>query len=202
MIFDVKLSWSTDGREVQDMWIYIAIGGGVLLLLLIILIANYNRFVRLDKKVDEAFSTMDIYLVKRWELIPKLVDTVKGYMAHERDTLERITALRNTSYDGLSSSEKIRTNTALSKNLGQVAMAVEGYPDLKASANFMQLSQVLYQVEDEIAQSRKYYNGTVRMLNTKVETFPGVIFAKLFGFHSREMYEATPIQRSDVQVRI
>lgn len=184
------------------MWIYIAIGGGVLLLLLIILIANYNRFVRLDKKVDEAFSTMDIYLVKRWELIPKLVDTVKGYMAHERDTLERITALRNTSYDGLSSSEKIRTNTALSKDLGQVAMAVEGYPDLKASANFMQLSQVLYQVEDEIAQSRKYYNGTVRMLNTKVETFPGVIFAKLFGFHSREMYEATPIQRSDVQVRI
>ena len=184
------------------MWVYVAIGGGVILLLLIVLIVNYNHFVRLDKKVDEAFSTMDIYLVKRWELIPKLVDAVKGYMAHERDTLERIASLRNLSYDGMSDTDKIRTNTQLSKNLGQVVAVAEAYPDLKASSNYLQLSRVLYQVEDEIAQSRKYYNGTVRMLNTKVETFPGVIFAKLFGFHAREMYEATPIQRTDVQVRL
>ncbi|MBR0147511.1 MAG: LemA family protein [Eubacterium sp.] len=184
------------------MWIYIAIGGGVLLLLLIICIANYNRFVRLNKKVDEAFSTMDIYLVKRWELIPKLVDTVKGYMAHERGTLEQIAMLRNRAYEGLSDADKIRTNTELSKNLGQVVAVAEEYPDLKSSDNFLQLASALYQVEDEIAQSRKYYNGTVRMLNTKVETFPGMLFAKMFGFSSREMYEAEAIRRSDVQVKL
>ena len=184
------------------MWIAIGIGGGVILLLIILALVSYNRFVKLNTKADEAFSTMDIYLVKRWELIPKLVDSVKGYMSHEKNTLKEIADLRNRSYDGLSDSDKIRTNTALSKSLGQVVAVAEDYPDLKSSENFLQLSEMLFQVEDEIAQSRKYYNGTVRMLNTKVETFPGVIFAKLFGFHSREMYEATPIQRSDVQVRI
>ncbi|MBR6173425.1 MAG: LemA family protein [Eubacterium sp.] len=184
----------------ENIWIYISIGGGVLLLLLFFFIFQYNRFVRLDKMVDEAFSTMDIYLVKRWELVPKLVDTVKGYMAHEKDTLTQITMLRNHSYDGMTDSEKIRTNTVLSKNLGQVVAVAEQYPELRSGENYLLLSRQLYQVEDEIAQSRKYYNGTVRMLNTKVETFPGVLFARLYGFHSREMYEASPIQRGDVKV--
>ncbi len=184
------------------MWVYVAIGGGVLLLLLICMIAYYNRFVRLEKKVEEAFSTMDIYLVKRWELVPKLVDAVKGYMGHERETLASIADLRNRPYDGMSEADKLRTNTALSGKLGRVIAVVEDYPDLKASDNFLQLSSSLYQVEDEIAQSRKYYNGTVRMFNTKAETFPGVIFAKLFGFRSKEMYEAEPLQRNDVRVNI
>ena len=93
------------------MWIAIGVGGGVLLLLIIIALISYNRFVKLSTKADEAFSTMDIYLVKRWELIPKLVDTVKGYMAHERETLVQVANLRNQSYDGMTDSDKIRTNT-------------------------------------------------------------------------------------------
>ena len=182
------------------MWIAIAAAGGVVLLLIIVAIANYNRLVKLRTKVDESFSTMDVYLVKRWELIPKLVVTVKGYMAHEKDTLVQVANLRNQSYDGMTDSDKIRTNTELSKNLGRIVAVAEGYPELKSSENFLQLSRDLFQVEDEIAQSRKYYNGCVRMFNTKVETFPGNIFAGMFGFHTRPMFEATGLQRSDVHV--
>ncbi len=184
------------------MWIAIGIGGGVILLLIILALVSYNRFVKLNTKADEAFSTMDIYLVKRWELIPKLVDSVKGYMSHEKNTLKEIADLRNRSYDGLSDSDKIRTNTALSKSLGQVVAVAEDYPDLKSSENFLQLSEMLFQVEDEIAQSRKYYNGVIRMYNTAIITFPGVLFARSFGFRPREMYEAEPLQRSDVAVKL
>ena len=185
------------------MWVYFAIADGIILLILIITgILNYNRLVQLNKKVDEAFSTMDIYLVKRWELVPKLVSVAKGYLAHEQAVLEKVTEIRNRTYNGLSVSDKIHTNTALAENLGQVIVAAEQYPELRSSENFIELSRSLYQVEDEIAQSRKYYNGTVRMLNTKVETFPGIVFAKLFRFKPREMYEAEPIQRSDVKVEI
>ena len=182
--------------------LYVGIAAGVLFLLLLIGIVLYNKMIRLNKKVDEAFSTMDIYLVKRWELIPKLVDAVKGYMAHERDTLIQIAELRNRPYEAMTDTDKLHTNTDLSKSLGQMVAVAEGYPELKSSENFLQLSQMLYQVEDEIAQSRKYYNATVRMLNQTVETFPGVIVAGMFGIHSREMYEAAPIQRGDVKVTV
>ncbi|MBR6850744.1 MAG: LemA family protein, partial [Lachnospiraceae bacterium] len=111
------------------MWIYIAIGGGVLLLLLIILIANYNRFVRLDKKVDEAFSTMDIYLVKRWELIPKLVDTVKGYMAHEKEIFTQIVRLRK----GMSVEELNEAKAQIDGFQDRLFAVVEGFPELRAS---------------------------------------------------------------------
>lgn len=184
------------------MWIAIGVGGGVLLLLIIIALVSYNRFVKLSTKADEAFSTMDIYLVKRWELIPNLVDTVKGYMAHERETLVQVANLRNQSYDGMTDSDKIRTNTELSRNLGRIVAVAEDNPDLKASENFLQLSQMLYQVEDEIAQSRKYYNAVIRKYNTAVATFPGMLFAGMFGFHKKEMYEAEPLQRSDVKIQI
>ncbi len=183
-------------------WVFIAIDGVLLLLLIILFIVTYNKLVALSKKVDEAFSTMDIYLTKRWELIPKLVDAVKGYMAHEQRTLEEIATLRGQSYDGMDHSAKIRTNTVLSNDLYHVVTVAEQYPDLKASENFLSLSRSLYQIEDEIAQARKYYNGTVRMLNTKVESFPSMVVAKIFGFRSREMYEAKEIQRGDVKVDI
>ena len=182
------------------MWVYIAIGGGVLLLLLIICIANYNRLIKLRTKTEEAFSTMDVYLVKRWELIPKLVDSVKAYMAHEKGTLEKVTELRARDYESLSEADKLKVNTDITKGLGRILVVSEGYPELKSSGNFLQLSRDLFQVEDEIAQSRKYYNGCVRIYNTKVQTFPGNIFAGMFGFQSKQMFEATAIQRTDVGV--
>lgn len=177
-------------------------GLSVVLLMAVIFILNYNAFVRLEKKVEEAFSTMDIYLVKRWEMIPKLVNAVKGVMTHERETLTEIAEVRNRSYEGMSGPDKIRANTIISEKLGHVVLVAEDYPELRSGENFLELSRALYQVEDEIAQARKYYNGTVRMFNTKVETFPGMIFAKLYHFQPKEMYEAEPIRRQDVEVRI
>ena len=182
------------------MLIAIAAAGGVVLLLIIVAIANYNRLVKLRTKVDESFSTMDVYLVKRWELLPKLVDTVKAYMAHEKGTLEEVARLRARDYGSMSEAEKLKTNESLSKHLGGIVAVAEGYPELRSSENFLQLSRDLFRVEDEIAQSRKYYNGCVRMYNTKIETFPGNIFAGMFGFHTRPMFEATELQRSDVRV--
>lgn len=184
------------------MWIAIAVAGGIVLLLIIVVIANYNRLVKLRTKVDESFSTMDVYLVKRWELLPKLVDSVKAYMAHEKGTLEEVTRLRAQDYGSLSEDQKLKTNALISRHLDGIVAVAEGYPELKSSENFLQLSRDLFQVEDEIAQSRKYYNGCVRMYNTKIETFPGNIFAGMFGFHTRPMFEATELQRSDVQIRM
>jgi len=182
----------------MNVWIILAVAGGAGILIALIFIVNYNSFVRLNKKVEEAFSTMDIYLVKRWELVPKLVDVVKGYSAYEKETLEQVVRLRSTDYRKLSSEEKLRTNEELAAGLGQIIFTAESYPELKAGENYLELSRNLYQIEDEIAQSRKYYNGCVRMLNTKVETFPGSVIAAIFGFTSKPMFRAEEIQRSDV----
>ena len=184
----------------MNIWIILAIAGGVGILIAIIFIVKYNSFVKLDKKVEEAFSTMDIYLVKRWELVPKLVEVVKGYSAHEKDTLEQVVMLRNTDYRKLSSEEKLRTNEELASGLGQILVTAESYPALRSSENYLELSRSLYQIEDEIAQSRKYYNGCVRMLNTKVETFPGSVIAAIFGFTAKPMFQAEEIQRSNIRV--
>ena len=184
------------------MWVYIGIACGAVLLLVILLIAAYNRRIRLEKKVEEAFSTMDIYLVKRWELIPKLVDTVKAYSAYEKQTLEQVVKLRSADYDRLSAEEKLSANAKLSRNLDRVMVVAEGYPELKSSENYLELSRELVKVEDEIAQSRKYYNGCVRLFNTKVETFPGNVLSGIFGFKSKPMYEAEERQRSDINVRM
>ena len=181
----------------MNIWIIAGIAGGLGALTALMVVLSYNRFVRLEKKVEEAFSTMDIYLVKRWELVPKLVEVVKGYSAYEKSAIEQVTMLRNTDYRALSADEKLKTNEKLSEQLGQMMITVEGYPELKASENYLDLSRRLYQIEDEIAQSRKYYNGCVRMLNTRVETFPGSITASWFGFRSKPMFQAEAYQRGD-----
>ncbi|MBQ9198706.1 MAG: LemA family protein [Lachnospiraceae bacterium] len=182
------------------MWVYILIG--VVVLIIILFIAMYNSFVKLDNKVNEAFSTMDVYLVKRWNMIPKLVDVVKAYAAHEKSTLESIVSLRNGSYESMSEADKIKANVELSKGINKMMAVAEGYPELKSSENFIDLSNKLFKVEDEIANSRKYYNGVVRLFNNKTETFPGNIFAKLFGFSSKQMFEAESFERNDVGIDI
>ena len=105
--------------------------GAVVLLLLILTIANYNKLVKLRTKTEEAFSTMDVYLVKRWELIPKLVDVVKAYAAHEKETIRKVTELRAREYGSLSEPDKLKLNTDLTKGLGQILAVSEGYPELK-----------------------------------------------------------------------
>ena len=181
------------------MWIYIVIA--VVILLLIYAFSTYNSFVKLNNKVKEAFSTMDVYLKKRWDLIPNIVETVKGYASHEKDTLKEIVDLRNGAYDKMSDDEKIKANKELSSGITKIMALAEAYPDLKANENFKDLSNQLAKVEEDIANSRKYYNGVVRMFNDKVEMFPSNIFAKLFGYKTREMFEVNEQERENVQVK-
>jgi LemA protein len=182
------------------MWIYIIIG--IVIIILIYAFSLYNSLIKLNNKVKEAFSTMDVYLKKRWDLIPNIVETVKGYAKHEKSTFESVIKLRNGAYDNLSDEDKIATNEKLTKGINKIMALAENYPDLKASDNFKDLSNQLSKVEDDIANSRKYYNGVVRIYNNKVEMFPSNIFARMFGYKSKSMFEASYIERENVKVEL
>ena len=145
---------------------------------------------------------MDIYLKKRWDLVPNLVEVVKSYAKHEKDTLEEITKLRGNTYDNMSNDEKIKTNVKLNRDIDKIMLLVEAYPELKASNNFKDLSDKLVKIEDDIANSRKYYNGTVRIFNNKVEMFPNNIFAKIFSYKSKPMFEAKISEKENVDVKV
>ena len=182
------------------MWIYILIV--ILVILVIYVLATYNSFIKLNNMLKEAFSTMDVYLKKRWDLIPNIVETVKGYAKHEKDTLDEVISLRNSVYDDLSNEEKITTNEKLADKIGKIMLLAEAYPELKASDNFKDLHKQLVKIEDEIAQSRKYYNGVVKMFNNKVEMFPSNIFAKLFGYKRVAMFKANEEEKENVKVNL
>ena len=180
------------------MTIYIVIG--IIALLVIYLLVTYNGLVKTNNIVKEAFSTMDIYLKKRWDLIPNLVEIVKGYAKHEKETFNEITSLRTSSYDSMSINKKINVNEQLTQDISKIMAISENYPELKASENFLQLSKDLTKVEDEIANSRKYYNGAVRILNNKIQMFPSNIVASAFGFKQANMFEANVEEKNNVKV--
>ena len=182
------------------MILYIVLG--VVALLLIYGIISYNSFVSLNNKVKEAFSTLDVYLKKRWDLIPNLVEVVKGYAKHEKETLEDIVKLRNSSYDNMSDSDKIKADEKLTNGINKIMAIAESYPELKASENYKELSSQLVKIEDDIANSRKYYNGVVRMFNNKVEMFPSNIIAKILGYSSKDMFEVDSNERESVKVEL
>ena len=161
----------------------------VVVILAFWLISAYNNFVKMKNKIEEAFATMDVYLKKRWDLVPNLVNTVKGYAEHEKSTFDAITKLRSKSYDSMSANEKVETNQALGGMLGTLIATAEAYPELKANQNFLELQKNLNELENDIADSRKYYNGCVRQMNTAVESFPSNITAGMFHFEKYRMYE-------------
>ena len=181
------------------MWIYIIIA--IIVLIIIYAFALYNSFVKLNNKVKEAFSTMDVYLKKRWDLIPNIVETVKGYAKHEKDTLKEVVELRNSAYDKMSDDEKIKTNEKLSSGISEIMALAEAYPDLKANENFKDLSNQLTKVEDDIANSRKYYNAVVKNFNNKIQVFPNNIFANMFGYSEKSMFETDSNKRENVKVK-
>lgn len=172
----------------------------VIVLVALYVFSTYNGLIRAKNLVKEAFSTMDVYLKKRWDLIPNIVETVKGYAKHEKETLEGLTSLRAGSYDNMSAEEKINVNKQLSQGLSKIIAVAENYPELKANENFIGLTQELSKVEGEIANSRKYYNGTVRNYNNKVQVIPSNIVAKLFGFKEEKMFETDEKERENVKV--
>ena len=182
------------------MWQYIAMGIGIALLM--VLFITYNTLVKLNNKVKEAFSVMDVFLKKRWDLIPNLVETVKGYAKHEKDTLEEIVNLRNGVYDDMSNDEKIKTNEQISNTITKLMALAEAYPELKASENFKDLSDKLTKIEEDIADTRKRYNGMVRIFNDRVEMFPSNVVAKIFGFKTKKMFEILKPEKENIKIEL
>ncbi len=182
------------------MYLYILVG--IVFVTIIYILVTYNTFVKLINLVKEAFATMDVYLKKRWDVVPNLVETVKGYSDYEKNTLEEVTKLRNNVYDNLSLNEKISTNEQLAKGISKLMILAENYPDLKANQNFLDLSKQLIKIEEDIANSRKYYNAVVRNLDTKVEMFPSNLVAKLFSFKSSKMFEIITDERENIEVKL
>ena len=182
------------------MWLWIILA--VIILIIIYAFILYNNFISLDNKVKEAFSTMDVYLKKRWDLIPNLVETVKGYAKYEEETLTRVTKLRNNVYNEMTNDEKIINNEELSSDVSKIMALKEAYPELKANENFIDLSNKLTKIEDDIANSRKYYNGTVIIYNNKVQMFPNNIFAKIFNYKTKRMFEASLEDKQNIRINL
>lgn len=160
----------------------------VVVLLIIWIITSYNGFVSLRNKTEEAFSAMDVSLKKRYDLIPNYVETVKGYAKHESQTLEKVIAARNSAMGASSPQERVESENVLSGALKSLFAVAESYPDLKANENFMSLQNQLNRLEEEIAGSRRYYNGVVNKYNTKTEMFPGNILAGIFHFERKPLF--------------
>lgn len=153
-------------------------------------VATYNSLITMRNNVDEGFSTMDVYLKKRYDLIPNLVETVKGYAKHESTTLENVIKARNLAMGSANPEEKMANEAALSKELKTfLNVVVEQYPTLKADQNFIDLQNTLKNIETEIANSRKYYNGAVKVYNVKREVFPSSILANMFKFEKKPLFE-------------
>jgi len=164
-------------------------------------VATYNGLIKLRNLVQEAWRQIDVELTRRHDLIGNLVETVKGYAAHERGTLEDVISARgNAMAPGQSPAQQAESENILSQALGRLIALAEAYPDLKANQNFMALQAELTSTEDRIASSRRYYNATVRDLNTKVETVPSNIIAGLFNIERAEYFEAVGEQREAPRV--
>ena len=165
-------------------------------------ISTYNSFVSYGNKVDEAFSTMDVYLKKRYDLIPNLVEIVKGYAKHESETFEKVVNARNKALTSSSVSEKIESEKEVNSTLGRLLAITEAYPDLKANTNFIELQKELTNMEGEILNARKYYNGVVRHFNTLTEKFPSNLIAGMFKFEKQPMFSITnESERENISIK-
>lgn len=175
---------------------------GAIVLIVMILIATYNKLVRLRVNVEEGFSTMDVYLKKRYDLIPNLVEAIKGYEAYESSTLKEVIEARQQAMSSNSPNQVIEANQAISSGLGKLIALAESYPDLKANTTYLNLQTELSDIEDGIANARLYYNGTVKMFNKEIIVFPTVLVAGMFGFARFTFFEATNSEREAVKVNL
>ena len=176
---------------------------GIVVILLIILAGMYNGLVRLRNQVKNAWAQIDVQLKRRYDLIPNLVETVKGYMKHERETLEAVTNARNLAQQGVSAgaAERGKLEGGLAAALSRLLAVAENYPDLKANQNFLALQEELTSTENKISFSRQYYNDSVLRFNNKIQMFPSNIVAGMFGFKDGEFFEVTePEQREAPKV--
>ena len=179
--------------------LYIIIGI-IVVIILYVLIVN-NSIIKYFNRVKEAFSTMDVYLKKRFDLIPNLVETVKSYANYENKTLEDIIKARN-SYDNFSNEKKLEENKKAVNEINKLIALTESYPELKANENFIKLSDQLTSIENDIANSRKYYNATVREYNNKIGIFPNNIVAKLFNHKEEKRFSVNENERDNIKINL
>ena len=163
--------------------------GVVLVLAIGFIVATYNGLVTLRNRVEEAWSDITVQLKRRTDLIPNLVNSVKGYATHEKEVFEKVTEARSAIMDAKGVKDTAEAENVLEGALKSLFAVAEAYPDLKANQNFMQLQQELVDTEDKIQASRRFYNGGVRDLNTKIQTFPANIVAGMFNFQAKEFFE-------------
>ncbi|MFO0781230.1 MAG: LemA family protein [Candidatus Gracilibacteria bacterium] len=174
---------------------------GVVVLILFFAIGIYNGLIQLKNKVDEAWADIETQLKRRYDLIPNIVETVKGYAGHEKSTLENVIKARNSAMSAGTFADKAQAENMLSGTLKSLFALAENYPDLKANQNFLDLQQTLKDIEDHLQLSRRYYNATVRDFNTKVELFPNNIFAGIFNFKRRDFFQTdSEEERKNVKV--
>ena len=174
----------------------------VLGLVVVFFIATYNSFVALINRSKEAWSDIDIQLKRRYDLIPNLVETVKGYATHERELLEKVAEARSRAMQAQGLKEKGEAENVLSGTLKSLFAVSENYPDLKASTNFLELQRELTDTEDKIQAARRFYNGNVRDLNIKVESFPSNVIASMFNFKKMDLFEIeNKEEKEPVQVK-
>jgi len=161
----------------------------VVVLICLFLVSKYNTLVRLRNNRENAFADIDVQLKQRHDILPQLVETVKGYAAHEKDTLERVIAARNGALGARTIDEKIAAENTLTSALAGLKITLEAYPDLKANQNFLQLQEEISDVENKLASVRRYFNSATREYNNSVETFPSNIVAGMFGFRKEIMFD-------------
>jgi LemA protein len=179
--------------------------GMILIIILVVvavaIIAMYNGLIRLKNRVDEAWSDIDVQLKRRHDLIPNLVNTVKGYAAHEKEVFEKVTEARSRAMGAGTAADKAEAENMLSNTLKSLFAVAEAYPDLKANQNFLELQRELTDTEDKIQAARRFYNGNVRDFNTKIQVFPTNILAGMLGFSKRDFFQAEESEKEVVEVK-
>lgn len=179
---------------------------GMILLVAVVLIGLwavlvYNGLITLKNRTDEAWSDIDVQLKHRYDLIPNIVETVKGYAAHESGTFQKVTEARNMAMNAKTMAEHVQAENALSQTLKSLFAVAEAYPELKANQNFMQLQGELTDTEDKIQAARRFYNGNVRDFNTKLQVFPTNMIGGALGFTKRDFFEIADGERAVPQVK-
>jgi len=178
------------------LWILIS----VILLIAIVFFIYFNRFVVLGNRIDNSLSQINIQLKRRADLIPNLIETVKGFVKHEKAAIKAVTDARKALVGAKKIEDKVKANKGLESALKTIFAIAEGYPDLKANTNFLELQRELSSTEDKVAYSRQYYNDSILAYNNLCKTFPGAFFAKLYGKQPREYLQITEAEKKNVKV--
>ncbi|MCU1427220.1 MAG: hypothetical protein JWL83_1220 [Actinomycetia bacterium] len=173
----------------------------IVVLLILIFVVQYNGLVRLRNRIDNAWSQIDVQLQRRHDLVPNLVETVKGYAAHEKDTFERVVQARNQAVSAQGAEAQAQAENVLTGALRQLFAVAEAYPDLKANQNFLELQEQLTSTEDRVAYARQFYNDSVVKYNNKIQSIPSNILAGMFNFHEREYFEVEEDARTVPRVQ-